>query len=166
MGLGAQVNKIHSAPITVAEWLEAISVRLRRVAVLNRPWHAILKSDTLRGDTATVNFHSLGILLDPPYLNEQRSGLYESDADTERRDDPARDSYAWAVEHGERYRVAYCCHDGDFPLPDGWTKHVETLGGIRREDRRHRRDCIMFSPACVQDAQGDLFGGGDDERDG
>ena len=30
------------------------------------------------------------------------------------------------MEHGERYRVAYCMHAGDFPIPTGWT--VETMG--------------------------------------
>ena len=90
------------------------------------------------------------VFLDPPYLTHERSNvLYKSDATDS--DQTAEDSYEWAVEQGEdkRWRIAYCMHEGDFDLPEGWTSLTYTLAGIKREDRKHRRDEIIFSPHCV-----------------
>ena len=97
--------------------------------------------------TATAPKPDVGILLDPPYRTEGRSGgLYGSDLDGT-SDDVSVEAYEWAVEHGKRYRIAYCCADGDFPVPDGWDvyrrKAVRT--GLNKRDWE---DIIMFSPAC------------------
>ena len=71
--------------------------------------------------------------------------------------DIARDTYRWAVEHGKRYRIAYACHENDFPVPDNWTADTLSLAGIKAERRKHRRDMVMFSPACLDRPQQDLF---------
>ncbi len=42
----------------------------------------------------------------------------------------ARGAWKWALEHGEVYRIAYCCHDGDFDAPDGWLKRTDTFSGV------------------------------------
>ena len=65
----------------------------------------------------------------------------------------AVDAYLWALRHGDRYRIAFCCHEGDFPLPTGWRAMRQTFGGIKRSDRRDNTDMVMFSPACVEAAQ-------------
>ena len=84
------------------------------------------------------------IFLDPPYRLDKRSkGLYPSDA----TDDRSEESYLWAIEHGNKYRIAYCMQWGDYPVPDGWTPEIQTFGGYGKD--RTKRDCIIFSPACV-----------------
>ena len=92
------------------------------------------------------------VFLDPPYLTQDRANLYSSDYMKQPSDDTAWESYEWAVEHGAKhgYRIAYCCHDSDFPIPDGWTILKKSFGGIQRADRqKSKRDMIMFSPGCL-----------------
>ena len=136
-------------------WFNALAERLARVIVLRRDWKSALTDTvTMRRVKATC-----GVMLDPPYLNGDRSALYGTDLG-DSRDDAAKASYDWAVERGndKRFRIVYCCHEGDFPLPDGWTSHTSSFGGIRRQDRiADRRDILMFSPHCVSDQQTDLF---------
>ena len=95
-------------------------------------------------------------MLDPPYRTERRSAsLYGSDADGT-SDDVAVASYDWAVEHGERYRIAYCCHAGDFPVPAGWEALESTFKGQRR-GTDGTRDQVMFSPKCREELRGSLL---------
>ena len=55
-----------------------------------------------------------------------------------------------AVEHGERYRVAYCMHEGDFPIPPGWTAETMGFSGHRDAAKKEKAvDQVIFSPACV-----------------
>ena len=84
----------------------------------------------------------VGIFLDPPYLLADRQELYDNDT----TDDPARQSYEWALEHGGTYRIAYAAHEGDFEVPDGWEVITRTFGGIIDQAKR---DTVMFSPACA-----------------
>ena len=92
-------------------------------------------------------------LVAPPYVtNERASALYQSDVDGT-SDDAARESYEWAVEHGGRYRIAYASHEGDFPLPEGWTTEYRRF----RTAGNRRRDCVMFSPACLNADRSSLF---------
>ena len=138
-------------------WLRALSDRLKGVIVLNRSWESAVTTSVL-AQTETGPKPPVGILLDPPYLTAERaSDVYGSDADGT-SDDVARDAFGWAVLHGDRYRIAYCAHEGDFNVPSGWTAQTETFAGIRDAKRRDRRDLIMFSPACVPTSQGRLWG--------
>ena len=62
-------------------------------------------------------------------------------------------AYAWAIANGDRFRIAYCCHEGDFPVPEGWTFITASFGGVKDVERRaSRQDMVMFSPMCVPDA--------------
>ena len=137
-------------------WLRALADRLKGVIVLNRGWQSAVTTSVL-AQTETGPKPPVGILLDPPYLTAERhSDVYGSDADGT-SDDVARDAFGWAVLHGDRYRIAYCAHEGDFNVPSGWTAQTETFAGIRDAKRRDRRDLIMFSPACVPTSQGRLW---------
>ena len=40
------------------------------------------------------------------------------------------------LANGERFRIAYCCHEGDFPVPDGWTFITSSFGGVKDAERR------------------------------
>ena len=94
--------------------------------------------------------------MDPPYITHQRSHtLYGSDLDGT-SDTVAVESYRWAVDNGDRFRIAYCSHEGDFPTPDGWEVETLTVRWYQKVER-DRLDQIMFSPACQPKPQGALF---------
>ena len=154
-GVSMQRHRIPATPGIIdgsrlRPWMRALSVRLQRVHVVNRPWTTICHSErTFLGQSDTSK-PTIALLMDPPYLTDERTNTYDKTFDGE--DEVARDAYEWSVEHGEKYRIAYCCHEGDFPVPDGWTVALDGFMGIRRADRQDRQDAIMFSPACVREA--------------
>ena len=141
----------------LVEWFDRIAARLKGVILLNRGWKSAV-TPTVLMQTPSGPKPPVGILLDPPYLTEERSKIYGSDMVIGESNRVAKESYEWALEYGDRYRVAYCCHEGDFEVPAGWTFETNTFGGIKDEKRfAERRDLVMFSPACVPDRQGGLF---------
>ena len=135
----------------LSDWMYALADRLAGVVILNRDWSSAV-TPTLLQHTPTSPKPPVGVFLDPPYLEESRSAdLYSGDG---RDENPAEAAYRWAVEHGaERYRIAYACHEGDFPVPDGWTAITRTFGGIKDKNRSGNRDMIMFSPTCLLEPQ-------------
>ena len=123
-------------------WFEALAERLSRVVVLNRSWESAV-TPTVLMHTRTGPKPPVGVLLDPPYRTDtgRSKKLYSSDYAGD-SDDVAHAAYLWAVEHGETYKIAYCCHDGDYDTPPGWEKSTRPLSvGAKR-------DCLFFSPAC------------------
>ena len=146
-GAGVQVQRLHTP--NVREWFTALSERLKYVVVLNRSWESAL-SPTILMSTRTGPKPPVGILLDPPYDEANRNAtLYQSDADGT-SDSVAAASWAWALEHGDTYRIAYCCHVDDLVVPDGWDSVEAPFKGVKRPDRRDNREMIMFSPACLK----------------
>ena len=134
-------------------WFYSLAQRLARVVVLNRSWESAL-SPTLLMHTPTGPKPPVGIFLDPPYRFDQRKDeIYSSDWQ-EDPEVPAVKAYEWAVEHGEKYRIAYACLKGDFEIPPGWEAETLSLGGPNAN--RDKLDQVMFSPACVNN-QGRLF---------
>ena len=115
--------------------------------MLNRSWESAVTPSLLQ-QTPSAPKPPVGIFLDPPYLTHDRDAtLYQGDAQA---DDVARKALAWAIEHGERYRIAYACGAEHFDVPDGWESQSLSFAGIRDEARRAKqRDCVMFSPACT-----------------
>ena len=160
-GKGVQVQRATIEPgggildgSRLRPWFAAISARLARVIILNRSWESAL-TDSVLQQTPSSPKPEVGVFLDPPYRTTRRdggkrsTGLYQGDA-SGASDDVAAASYKWAVEHGERYRIAYCMHEGDFDVPPGWT--VETMGFSGHRDAAKKEssvDCVIFSPACV-----------------
>ena len=141
----------------LVDWFDRIAARLKGVIVLNRGWESAV-TPTVLMQTPSGPKPPVGILLDPPYLTEERSKIYGSDMVLGESNRVARASYEWALAHGGRYRIAYCCHENDFLVPDGWTFETNTFGGIKDVKRfAERRDLVMFSPACVQDRQATLW---------
>ena len=86
-------------PALVA-WFHALQARLQRVIVINRDWKSALTKPMLMGHRPNTQ---VGILLDPPYRLGERSTLYAH----EDGDCPAEESWAWALEHGNRYCLLY-----------------------------------------------------------
>ena len=138
------------------DWFADLQDRLAAVVVLNRDWTSAL-TPTILQQTASGTQGTVGVLLDPPYSTADRSAtLYGSDL-AGVSDDAASASWAWAVAHGDRYRIAYCAHEGDIEPPDGWAVVTSTFKGVKDPDRRNRRDLVAFSPACQPPAESTLF---------
>ena len=115
-----------------APWFAALAKRLERVVVLNRSWESAV-TPTLLQQTPSAPKPPVSIFLDPPYLTHDRDQtIYHGDEDA---DAVARAALAWAVEHGDRYRIAYACGAAHFDVPPDWqVRDVE----LRRRARRKR----------------------------
>ena len=122
-------------------WFEALAQRMAKVIVLDRDWTSAV-TPTLLMRTFTGSKPPTAVLLDPPYRLKGRSkNIYAN----EPGDDVAVDSYLWAVEHGDDLRIAYCCHEDDFEVPEGWTVSIHN---ITARKKTKRNEIIMYSPAC------------------
>ena len=55
------------------------------------------------------------------------------------------------MKHGDRYRIAYCCIPGQFPVPEGWSHWTLKTKGAGSTD------IVMFSPACLPPENRSLF---------
>ena len=162
MGVSKQRKNFQSAHCQeIYNWFTALSSRLEKVITMNRSWESAV-TPTVLADTDSCSNIVRGIFLDPPYLIEKRKyGLYQSDVDGS-TDEVARASFEWAVEHGEKegYKIAYCCHEGDFEPPRGWSSEIRTFSGVKKTENKTKRDLIMFSPGCDRiETQSDLFEG-------
>ena len=131
----------------IIQWFNQIQKRFRNVIVLNRDWESALTPSVLC-QTNNGRSYSVTVVLDPPYLTASRSKhLYISDIDGSSSDVAIR-SYKWAVEHGNKYRIAYFCHENDFKFPDGWTCQTKSFHGVRKISRKDIvTDMVAFSPA-------------------
>ena len=137
------------------DWFEALSRRMSGVIVLNKSWESAVTPTVMQD---SVLGSTVAVFMDPPYLTSagRHLNLYPNDI-PEKSDKTALRSYEWAKQHGECYRIAYACHADDFNIPDRWTVEYKQFAGHRKaESRAQSRDCVMFSPACV-DNQVSLF---------
>ena len=132
--------------------MKKICDRIHAVHVHCKSWEKVLSKNIL---TNRSNMADCAVFLDPPYKLKQRANkIYENE---EQSDDVAVASYKWAIENGENYRIAYCCHSNDFELPAGW--EVEEREFLM-EDRKNRgivKDWVMFSPSCLKPDQGAML---------
>ena len=153
---GAGISAQRQDLIDIRATFRVLSDRLKGIITLNRSWEAALTS-TMLADTPSCADYRRAVFMDPPYLTAARHNtIYDSDFDGS-SDDTANASWEWAKQHGERHKIAYACHDGDFDLPAGWDKAVMSFKGVWRKDKNTKQDCVMFSPACRSAAQTDLF---------
>lgn len=176
--LGARANKgVNGAGFVISipslhAYMEKLSLRLRRVRVVNGDWKQVL------GATATYKSGLTGIFLDPPYSNVVRDrNLYAVD-DHKDQVPTSQLVREWCLEHivdqnaksgkvhyeGARYlhpklRIALCGYvgEGHEVLEDlGWEK-VEwtTQGGMGNQrkngkNENNRKEVIYFSPHCLK----------------
>ena len=136
-------------------WFTVLQERLTRVIVLNRSWQAGVATSVLSQpqshQTGRRKPWSVGVFLDPPYRTAtgRTHNLYVQDT-PEASEDVALASFVWAIEHGDAYRIAYACRDGDFHLPTGWEAIYRNFPrGYQRREKRDKQDMVMFSPACL-----------------
>ena len=159
-GQGVTVHRRELSPTgrrgeRLRPWMRALAARLEGVVVLNRGYRSAV-TPTVLTDTPGGAKRTAGVLLDPPYLTARRANtLYDGE---ENSDEAAVSSFLWAAKHGTKYRIVFCCADGDFPTPPGWRKVVSEFAGVRDAKRREEyKDCMLFSPACEPDPQPGLF---------
>ena len=153
---GNGVSAQRQARPDLIDWFNRLANRLAGVVVLNRSWQSALTPSLLQ-QTATGPKPPVGILMDPPYLQDERDAdIYGSDA-VGTSNASAAESWAWAQANGERFRIAYCAHVGDVEVPAGWTVETQSFAGIRDPKRRERLDMVLFSPACIAPPQGSLW---------
>ena len=133
------------------EWFFQLAERLQNVFVLNRDWESAV-TPTLLQQTKNSPKPDVAIFLDPPYRTDKgrKENLY---ANEDQSTKAAKDSYEWAVAYGDKYRIIYCQHAGDFPVPDGWQAKEQTFS----HGREGAVDQILISPACITTEQGKLF---------
>lgn len=125
----------------IIDWFHALQKRLERTVVINRSWESLVTPKMLGTDP------NIAVFMDPPYMTAKRhASLYHTDSEGT-SDDVAIKSWNWCVEHGEKIKIAYACHEGDFELPDGWTSETLSFGGIHGAKDR-TQDMVMFSPMC------------------
>lgn len=144
-----QVMSIDEAVEYNTRLLRKIADRLASVAVFNKPWKQCFSGRVMEHREAK----EVAIFLDPPYKLEKRGKTYENEDQAE---DAAIESYKWAIEHGEKYRIGYCCHEGDFEIPAGWEVNTRELHSHTSTINRGKVfDQVMFSPRCGM--RGTLF---------
>ena len=137
-------------------WFRALAERLRRVRVCSGDWTRV------SGPSVTFKHGLTGVFLDPPYADsaDRTSDLYREDSER-----VAHDVRDWAVANGDNplLRIALCGYEGEHDIPASWSTHRwsagEGFGGQGAERTKNgRRERIWFSPHCLQQRQGSLFG--------
>ena len=124
-------------------WFRVLQQRLARVIVFARPWQSGVTTAALADSRSSPEKLVRAVYLDPPYPAENRmADIYGKDDNGK----AAEESFQWAVEHGERYRIAYSCNSGDFEVPAGWTSLA--FGRCGQDVETRIPDLTMFSPAC------------------
>ena len=149
-GRGVHVNKLVMDSGSTTPALHAITVmmfrlseRLSRITFFCRDWTSFT-SPTVLGQSRDKQCDT-ALFLDPPYLTKDRSSIYQSDLHNQ-SDSVSDDCYEWAVENGEKFKIAFCATDGDYPLPSGWTAERKSL--VMRAETNQKNDIVMFSPKC------------------
>jgi len=106
-------------------------------------WKDAVRDAILRNDK------SVGIFLDPPYdqrLLEEALYIKHGTVSSEVRD--------WAVENGNKYRIALCGYEGEHEMPPDWEVYAWTAtGGYSNMGGRNTnrfRERIWFSPQCIK----------------
>lgn len=152
--LGPQTS-VQSRCDGLIDWMQALCERLRRVRVCCGDWLRVC------GPTPTTVLGLTAVFLDPPYSEGERDmDIYARDSGT-----VAADVRAWAIEHGDDplMRIALCGYDTEHAMPAGWSVYRwKTQGGYANQGEGSNdnaaRETIWFSPHCLAERQGRLFG--------
>lgn len=157
-GRGIHASRFMEKSGGLQAYMRALSDRLRRVRVCCGDFERIL------GPAVTTCIGLTGVLLDPPYDNEERALCYNHDGPEESGRSVWWRAYQWAIDHGGDLllRIALCGYEHpDATFPPGWTCVAwKASGGYGRSDRgkaNARRERIWFSPHCLAAEQGSLW---------
>ena len=134
-GRGIQIQKNDTKYIE--ELFRQLSRRLEKVVVLNCDWETCVSTTHLGQATKDRKF-TASILLDPPYVTEERGRTYAFDSKM-----VAHDVVKWCRENEDNpnLRIAICGLSGEYNLPDWdvvtWKRNSDT-------------EAIWFSPHCLE----------------
>jgi hypothetical protein len=135
---------------SVYAWMAALQQRLRYVRVVCGDWQRVCTPAVTSGVGLT------GILLDPPYGDDRRDGVYSTDSYT-----VAAQVRDWCLANGDdpSLRIALCGYEGEHDVleANGWrVMPWKTNGGYANkgnggsQGRANRyRERIWFSPHCL-----------------
>lgn len=129
---------LSNAEQSIADWLQALSSRLRGVRITCGEWHRILGPSSTRAGGGVC-----GVLLDPPYPTG--SDLYGEATEV------YRDVWAWAEEHGNDpyLRIIVCGYEGDWTPPTGWQTVPWKAKRAFNSANGGEREQLWCSPACL-----------------
>jgi len=147
MGINRRLPHLGDAGRGIQSLFCRLSDRLRRVRVACGEWDRVLT------DAVTVRHGMTGILLDPPYDEDEHSVEYSAHSNIS---NAVRE---WAIANGDHplLRIALCGYEGEHELP-GWECVAwKANGGYALTDTavaNSKRERIWFSPHCLKP---DLF---------
>ncbi len=152
-GLHRKLPHLGDAGRGTFAWMLALADRLRHVRVACGEWARIL------GPSVTERQGVTGVLLDPPYGDDEHAVKYAAHSDV------ARDVASWALENGANpnLRIALCGYEGAYELPAWETVAWKTRGGYGSQGNGRgranaERERIWFSPHCsARSVRGPLF---------
>lgn len=138
-------------PTSIAEWISALSKRLRHVRVCCGDWSRVC------GWSTTERHGMTGMFLDPPYADTagRTTGLYAEDCL-----DVAHKVREWAIANGDNplLRITLCGYEGEHVMPSTWEVHEwNAATGYGAGTGNGKRERIWFSPACLSGRQGGLW---------
>jgi site-specific DNA-adenine methylase len=145
-----------SVKAELVDYFYTLRDRLRNVRVCCGDWKRVT------GPSVTFKHGLTGVLLDPPYSNEERAeGLYTEDCGS-----VATEVREWAIKNGNNklLRIAVCGYEGEHQFPENWecvSWHARGGYGGQNQDRdneNRKRERIWFSPNCLKGEQPGLFG--------
>ncbi len=126
------------------DYLQALSLRLRRVRVCCGDWKRVLTP------SVSTYLGLCGVLLDPPYDHDMREQCYSEDHNI------SGEVREWAIANGDNpeFRIALCGYEGEHAMPDTWEMvSWKAHGGYARTERgkeNRERERIWFSPHCLK----------------
>jgi DNA adenine methylase len=145
------INRV-TLPVTIYEYFELLSARLRRVRVCCGDWSRVL------GPTPTEQNGLTSIILDPPYgkAAKRDKRLYAADSL-----DVANKVRDWAMANGDnpKLRIALFGYEVEHSaaMPPSWERLAwKAQGGYSNQgngnDNKYK-ERIWFSPACLRVAR-------------
>lgn len=145
----AETGVAGDGDLGIKPWMNALSERLRRVRVTCGNWDRIL------GPTPTYKLGLTGVLMDPPYSDEDRCDNVYGEKDDM---DVAKLAKDWCIANGNNpeMRIALCGYEGEHTMPPDWDEFKwEAQGGYgnTRRDKTNEnrfRERIWFSPHCLK----------------
>lgn len=153
--LGTHGNGVHSLSVTgagIAETINALRARLRRVRVTCGDWTRVMSNSVLYTPIHKRTQKNItGVFLDPPY----QDGVIEYAAG-KGISSKVRD---WAIEHGDnpKLRIVLCGYDGEHKMPQSWRviSRVENGGyGNQSGNTNRKRERLWLSPSCLSATDG------------
>jgi len=149
-GEGVHRKRVHLGDAghgdALCDYMHALCDRMARVRVCCGDWSRVT------GPAPTTKLGLTGVLLDPPYSNDERcAGIYALDDGS-----VAADCRRWAIEHGDEplMRIVLCGYAGEHAMPDDWTAVPwKANGGYASKGGRGRenaaREVLWCSPHCL-----------------